>query len=303
MAGDAGPTTIVPYLLGLGSNFCFGATSMAFARFSKSHSSTWINQLKVSVAFFGFLTAFLLSENFVHQNPTGLALLLASGFVGLFIGDLFLFKAFAEIGPARTLVIFSFQPLLMAFYGYIFLDQDVNKFQFLAIGCMILCLITFVMERNKLTGKWHLIGFAGAFAGILLDSVGIVCTREAYEFDPSLGSFQANTIRAIGAMIGFLLLSPASYKNLFNDLVRMQSKTRNLALGACFIGTFVSLSLYLAAIKTAHVATLTAITITLPIWAGIVEHIHEKKWPNRYLWIAFAWFVLGFAAMIRGLHY
>lgn len=293
--------SLTPYLLAIGSNLCFASASIVFTRFARSHSPTWINQLKVVVGFLGFLTTFLLVENFVKQNPAGLSFLLTSGFVGLFIGDFFLFRAFTQLGPSRTLVLFSFQPLILGLYGYLFLEQEINKYQLIAIGCMIVCLVIFVTEKNKLTGRWHILGFAGALMGVLLDSIGIMCTRSAYEFDPSLGSFQANATRALGAMVGFLLLKPSSYGALARDIGVMHWKMRTLVLAGCFFGTFVSLSLYLAAIKTAHVATLTAITITLPIWAGLIEHIRDRKWPNYYLSVAFFWFVIGFAAMLRGL--
>lgn len=293
--------TLTPYLLAIGSNLCFASASIVFTRFARSHSPTWINQLKVIIGFLGFLVTFLLVETYTKQNTTGLALLLTSGFVGLFIGDFFLFRAFTQLGPSRTLVLFSFQPLILGMYGYFFLGQAINKYQLIAIGCMIVCLVIFVTEKNKLTGKWHILGFAGAFMGVILDSVGIMCTRSAYEFDPALGSFQANATRALGAMVGFALLKPASYIGIARDIGVMHWRMSALALGACFFGTFISLSMYLAAIKTAHVATLTAITITLPIWAALIEHIKDRKWPNYYLCVAFFWFIIGFAAMLRGL--
>ena len=113
----------------------------------------------------------------------------------------------------------------------------------------------------------------------------------------SLGSFQVNTTRAIGALIGFLLLNPKSFHRLARDVIQMKPFERNLAIGASFLGTFVSLSLYLRALKTAHVATLTAIAITLPIWVSLVVHVKRREWPNRYLWTAFGLFIVGFVLM------
>jgi drug/metabolite transporter (DMT)-like permease len=295
--------SLTPYFLTLASNLAFGSASIVFARFSKSHSPMWVNQLKVTVAFFGFLAAFLLTEHLVGLPLAGNALLMLSGFMGLCIGDFFLFKSFVTLGPARTLVLFSFEPILMAIYGFAFLNQTLNTDQAIAIACMIACVITFVFERNKMTGKWDLASFLFAFVGILLDAVGVMCTRQAYELTPQLGSFQANLMRAIGAMIGFFILRPRSYTALVRHLKIMGSHERNLAIGASFIGTFVSLSLYLRALKTAHVATLTAISITLPVWVSCIEHVRDRSWPNRYLWCALILFLGGFAFMILGTHF
>ena len=286
-----------PYLLAIGANLCFGTASIAFSRFSVSHSPGWINQLKVSVAFLGFIVAFFLLESYVSLTLTANAYLLGSGFIELCVGDLFLFRAFATLGPSRTLVLYSFQPFLLAVYGYFFLGQTLTLYQDAAIFCMIACVLTFLWERNRVHGKFDIAAFSLAFLGILLDAVGVMLSRQAYETNAELGSFQVNATRALGALMGFFLLNPKSFYSLFNDLKVMEKKERTLALSASFLGTFISLSLYLRALKTAHVATLTAISITLPIWVSLIEHVRLQVWPNRYLWFAFFLFLLGFTFM------
>jgi drug/metabolite transporter (DMT)-like permease len=293
--------SMTPYFLAVGSNLCFGTASIAFSRFARSHSATWINQLKVSVAIFGFLFGFFLFETYTAQSLTGVSYLLISGFIGLCLGDLFLFKAFASLGAARTLVLYSFQPFLLGIYGYLFLAQELNRYQAWAIFCMIGCVVTFLFERKKKQGHWDFTSFMFAFLGIVFDAIGVMLSRQAYETSPALGSFQANATRAIGALIGFFLIRPSSYAALYGDLKKMKPSERNLAIGACLLGTFISLSLYLKALKTAHVATLTAISITAPVWVSLIEHIRDRSWPNRYLWFAFALFLAGFTFMTLGL--
>jgi drug/metabolite transporter (DMT)-like permease len=290
-------STLFPYMLAIGANLCFGTASIAFSRFAKSHSANWINQLKVSVAFVCFLLAFFLVEHYTALSLSGNLYLFGSGFIGLCIGDLFLFKAMGTLGPARTLVLYSFQPFLLAIYGYLFLSQSLSIYQMLAILCMVGCVFTFVWERNRTHGRFDLLAFSTAFLGIFFDAIGIMMSRQAYEGSPALGSFQANTMRAAGALIGFFLIRPSSYAALFKDVKNMKRPDRALVLWACFLGTFVSLSLYLRAIKTAHMATLTAVSITLPIWVSLIEHVKLGTCPNRYLWFAFGLFLIGFALM------
>ena len=289
--------SVFPYLLAIGANLCFGTASIAFSRFAISHSASWINQLKVSVAFVCFVIAFFLVEHYTALSFSGNVYLFSSGFIGLCIGDLFLFRALATLGPARTLVLYSFQPFMLAVYGYLFLGQTLSNIQMVAILCMVGCVLTFVWERNRIHGRLDLAAFFTAFLGIFFDAVGIMLSRQAYEGSPNLGSFQANAMRAAGALLGFFLIRPKSYVSLFRDVKKMAAPERKLALGASFLGTFVSLSMYLRALKTAHVATLTAISITLPIWVSLIEHVKLKTWPNRYLWFAFALFLIGFVLM------
>jgi drug/metabolite transporter (DMT)-like permease len=69
-------------------------------------------------------------------------------------------------------------------------------------------------------------------------------------------------------------------------------------VGAAICGCFISLALYLAALKYAHVGTLTAIAITGPVWVSILESLYHRRLPNIYLLGAFAFFLTGFYLMI-----
>jgi drug/metabolite transporter (DMT)-like permease len=68
---------------------------------------------------------------------------------------------------------------------------------------------------------------------------------------------------------------------------------------ASVCGTLISLSLYLFAIKTGHLATISGIAITSPLFATLLECVIEKKWPSRYLWAALASFVVGFWIVVH----
>jgi len=287
----------VPYLFAIGSNLLFGTASLTFSKFARTHSPTWVNQLKVSIALLGFLIAFFWVETFVALPLSAHGALLASGLFGLFLGDYFLFKSFATLGASRTLVLYSFQPFLLGIYAYLFLNQKLSPKQLIAVFCMVGCVLTFVRERARLTGKTDLRSFGFAFLGVFFDAIGVMLSREAYETDGGLGPFQANATRAIGALLGFFILSPYFLKKLTHDLRNMRPRDRNQMLIACFFGTFLSLTLYLAALKSAHMATLTAISITSPVWVSLIEHLKMRSWPSRYLWGAFTLFLLGFYLM------
>jgi drug/metabolite transporter (DMT)-like permease len=286
------------YILALASNFFFSTASLVFSMYAKRFSPWWVNQLKVAVALTLFAAATLYTQTVeISWQATGYLLL--SGFIGLCIGDLFLFRAFTTLGAGRSLVLFSFQPLLLGLYGWIFLDQLFTINQSIAVACMISCLFVFLLERNKLTGKWDGLSFIWAFSGIFLDALGVMLTRESYEMTAGLDSMQTNLIRCLGAMIGFLIIRPKGIFIVARDLWAMKKRDTSLVLISCVCGTFISLSLYLAALKYAHVASLTAVAITGPVWVSLLECLWEKKLPNRYLTAAFTLFVVGFYFMTK----
>jgi drug/metabolite transporter (DMT)-like permease len=281
----------------IGANICFGVSSIFFTTFSKRFSPFWMNQVKVSVALFAFVAASFAADQWVNVSVPSVASFMFSGFIGLCIGDLFLFRSFTLLGPARTLMLFSFQPIFLGSYGYLMLGQGFSLRQLLAIACMIACLITFLRERVKNTGKMDLSAFAFAFIGISLDSVGVMFTRNGYELTPELQSFPANAIRCIGAILGFILLKPTSYKFLMGDIKKLSLESRVQVIGASLLGTFISLSLYLAAIKSAHLGSLSAVAITGPVLIATIDCIRERRRPPRPLLVALGLFSLGVLLM------
>lgn len=258
----------------------------------------WVNQVKVITAFVSFLVAMVFSREIVSVTPTVFMLIFLSGFMGLCCGDVFLFRAFTTLGPARSLVLYSFQPLMLGLYGYFFLNQLFSLNQTLAVICMVICIFIFMLERNKLTGSWDVRSFIWAFLGITLDAVGVMLTREAYELNTGLETFQVNVIRCLGALTGFLLVNPKSYITVFKDVRKLRKRETALLIGGSFCGCFLSLTMYLAALKFAHVGTLTAIAITGPVWVSLLECLYHKKLPNLFLVMAFAFFLTGFYLMV-----
>lgn len=286
------------YALAIGANLTYSTASMVFSIYAKRFSSMWINQVKVFTAFLAFLVAMMFSDQLVSVSPTVVSLLILSGFAGLCVGDIFLFKAFTTLGPARSLVLYSFQPLMLGIYGYFFLGQFFSLNQTLAVICMIVCIFIFMLERNKTTGSWDSKSFVWAFLGITLDAIGVMMTREAYELNAGLETFQVNVIRCIGALTGFFLISPKSYLIVATDVWNLRKREISLLLGSAICGCFISLTLYLAALKYAHVGTLTAIAITGPVWVSMLECLYHKRLPNRYLVGAFIFFLTGFYLMV-----
>jgi drug/metabolite transporter (DMT)-like permease len=286
------------YALAIGANLTYSTASMVFSVYAKRFSSMWINQVKVFTAFLAFLVAMMFSDQLVSVSPTVISLLILSGFAGLCVGDIFLFKAFTTLGPARSLVLYSFQPLMLGIYGYFFLGQFFSLNQTLAVMCMIVCIFIFMLERNKTTGSWDPKSFVWAFLGITLDAIGVMMTREAYELNSGLETFQVNVIRCIGALIGFFLISPKSYLIVATDVWNLRKREISLLLGSAICGCFISLTLYLAALKYAHVGTLTAIAITGPVWVSMLECLYHKRLPNFYLVGAFIFFLTGFYLMV-----
>ena len=284
--------------MAIGANLTFSTASMFFSVFSKRFNPIWMGTVKVTFAMLAFIIAMLLSGQTNSVPLPALALLFFSGLGGLCGGDIFLFKAFTTLGAGRTLVMFSFEPLMLGLYGYFFLGQIFTVNQILAVMCMVVCIYIFMLERNRETGSWDFKSFMWAFTGITLDAVGVMMTRSAFEISPGLETFQVNVIRCAGALVGFLIISPKIFLQFPKDIWNFNLRDKFIIIGVSVGGCFISLALYLAALKYAHVGTLTAISITGPVWVAILDSLYYKRWPNRYLVGAFVFFLMGFYLMV-----
>lgn len=282
----------------LASALCFSTASVVYAHYAKRVSALWVNAFKAGAATLGFGVTYLFVHDF-SQPPKmeSLVLLFVSGLIGLNIGDLFLLNGFARIGSARSLIIFSFQPVILGFFGYLIFQQPISFRKASAIFLMIACVLTMSYEKFKREGRWEWKGPLYAFAGVLLDSVGILLTRYAFDSDDRLDMVGGNFYRCIGAAFGFFLMSRYVSLRLFSNWLQFSPSRRTMILIAAFLGTYISLMFFLTAITRGHLATVSAVVVTGPVFAALIECAVEKKWPSRYLLFALSLFAIGFGIL------
>ena len=135
------PQTLA-YYLALGSSLLFSFSSLLFAEISRKISPLWMNVFKAGLAFVGF-SAILIATGWTPISPKIAGALLGSGCIGLGIGDVFLLIAYARMGAARGLILWGFQPVLMAIEGHLFFHQDLSWRVGLAVLFLIACLFVF----------------------------------------------------------------------------------------------------------------------------------------------------------------
>lgn len=282
-----------PYLLALMANLSFALGSMFFTHYAKKFSALWMNCVKATVAFLIFGVVVLLQSGFHEMSLYTFCLFFISGFVALGIGDVFLVKAFTHIGPARTLVLFGFQPVVIGVTSFIVFDQGIQLGKGIGILFFILCLGVFSYERLKKSGHWDLAGIGFALLGMLIDGLGVIVTRMAFDSNTAITGFEGNFYRCLGALASYLVLSIFFPFNFIEGWKSLGSRSKFFVILGSFFGTFLSLALYLEAIKTAHLASLSAIAITGVIFTSIFESVLDKKLPNKYLLVSFVFFLIG----------
>ncbi len=286
-------------LLALGATLSFASASMIFAEYSKRISVIWMNCFKAVAAFAALAVTVPFLTGWHHAETRSIVGLLVSGWIGLNLGDLFLLSAFTRIGAARTLILFGFQPLMVGLGAYFLFGQKIPPERLIAVVFLIACLFTFSLEKYRQNKNWEIKGLLYALIGVALDTCGILITRASFGTSPEISPLEGHFYRCAGAIVGFAVLSffrPFSFRKNFQE---QPPQTKLILIGASLAGTYLSLALYLSAIKIGQLASIASIAITGPIFATILEHVIHRKAPSRYLLAAFVFFGVGFYILLR----
>jgi drug/metabolite transporter (DMT)-like permease len=222
-----------------------------------------------------------------------------SGFVGLVLGDLFLFQAFVWIGPRLTMLMMSLAPVIGAVSAWLFLGEKLEAVQILGIAVTLLGIGWVVWEgnnpvngnhlrRNPNYGRGILFGL-GAAAG---QALGLVLSKKGMGAD--LPAISGNVMRMLVATCSLWVITlfqrQAGYT--LGQLRRTPRSVRYIVIGALF-GPFVGVSFSLYAVQHADVGVASTLMALTPVVLLPVSYIVFKE---RYGWGA----VLGTLVAIVG---
>ena len=290
---------LLSYLYALGSNVSFAWATVAYAHYGQKLSPLWINCFKASLAFICFLVAYFTLASHATITPHAFAYLFLSGLIALNLGDWLLMRAFTKLGASRALMLFGFQPMIYAVTAYLLFGQIVAPLKWFAILFLIASLVVVSFENYKRTKTIPLRELGIGFAAISLDACGVLLTRAGFELTSGLTALEANFYRTIGTIAGFVVISFFLPIRLIEGLKTLRPPTQLLLTLAGISGTFVSLCFYLEAIRIGKLAAISAVAITGPLFAGMIECALQRKWPSPYLIGSFLLFAAGFLALIR----
>ncbi len=290
--------TFPPLILALLATLSFSYASTIFTEFSRSISPQVMNLTKAIIAFSLFLlSSFFLQKSFL-MTPKIFLFLLTSGLLGLMIGDTFMLKAMKELGAAPMLMIFGLQPFFLGVAGHFLFHQSFRPNLIVGMLFMVACIYTLGFIKLKNAPSIH--GGKGILFGLLatlLDGVGLILSRYSFDQTPGLSSIEANTLRSFGALGGFFVYHWFIKKiPIYSTLKALPLRKKGKILLGSILGTYISLILYLTAISKGQLSVVTSITLTGPLFAGILECLMARRWPHWTLYLSFVFFVLGFLA-------
>lgn len=193
------------------SAICFTITGMSFEVAGKKVGSLTVNFITL---IFGFLfmsifTYFTREYTFpVDASLHNWIWLSMSGVIGFFIGDLFLFKAYVEIGTRISLLVMAASPPLTALLGFLFLKEDISLLGIVGMIVTVLGISLVILSKDGGEKKFKFnhskVGLGYALLGAIGQSVGTIFSKIGMDGYNAFGSTQ---IRVIAGFISFLFFS------------------------------------------------------------------------------------------------
>lgn len=271
-------------LAALGTALGYTLNGIYFEAAGKRVGSLAVNFIRLVIGFiflslFTYFTrGYLLPTDSTLHNWIWLGI---SGFIGFFLGDIFLFQAYVEIGTRITLLILGVSPPITALLGYIFLKETISIMgiigMFVTIAGIALVILGKDTDEEKIEFKHPIKGIFFAFLGALGNSIGMIFSKIGMQDYHPLAATQ---IRIVIGFISFVILF--AYLNKWSVLrkaIKDREAMKKITLGSLF-GPFLGVSLQLTSLKYTTAGVSATITSIMPITVLPHSILVEKEQIN-----------------------
>jgi drug/metabolite transporter (DMT)-like permease len=282
----------------LGTSLCFSVGSTMFTLAGRKVGSMVLNRARLVLAVLLLGLTHWLTQGEVlplSAEPERWFWLGASGFVGLVLGDIFLFQAFIWIGPRLSMLMMSLAPVLAALLAWLFLGESLTFHQIFGILVTLGGVLWVVIERNGSRNREdrnYGLGILYGLGGATGQALGLVLAKNGLggDFSPISG----NLIRMLTAAV--VLWCITLIQKQVEATIQTVIKNRQGALfilGGAVAGPFLGVSLSLLSIQYAPVGIASTLMALPPVFLLPVGYFVFKE---RFGWGA----ILGTFVAITG---
>lgn len=263
-------------IAGIGVSVCWTLSALFFEKAGHKISSLSVNFIRLLFAI-GFLgiTTFFTRGIFFPTDATSYQWfwLGLSGFIGFFLGDLFLFKSYFLIGSRTAALMMSLAPMLTAIIGWFFLKETLSMKDIIAIILSVAGIMIAISSR-KMKLNYPAKGLLLAFGGAVGQAVGLILSKKGIgHYDP----VAATQIRAMFGLVSFGILITVlrRWKQLSTDITHTDA-LKSVTVGAIF-GPFIGVALGLFAIQKTNTGIASTLMALVPIFIIIPSSIMFKE--------------------------
>jgi drug/metabolite transporter (DMT)-like permease len=268
-------------LAALGTSLCFSLSSILFTFSGREVGSLVVNRLRLLVAVLVMLLLHTLSFGMplpIHAESERWFWLGLSGFIGLALGDAFLFQAFVLIGPRLAMLMMALSPALGVLFAWLFLGETLVLSEIVGVGITLGGIMLVLAARREgsqteATNQRHyLIGLlcglgaaVGQAGGLVLSKIGL---RGGF---PVLSG---NLIRLLIALAAVWALAAVNRQLVSSyRIVRAHPRVMLLVTGGAVLGPVLGVWLTLFAIQNTNVGIVSTLSSLMPIFLIPISYV------------------------------
>lgn len=256
-------------LAALGTALLWTLSTLAWTSAGKHVGATAVCFIRLVLASF-----FLAAYGWLTRGewwPSGASLqtwtvLGASGLVGFFLADLFVFKSFLLIGPRLTVLLQSFTPPLAAQLSWLWLGDRLSAWQWVAMAVTLAGVVWVVLERPNGAAEHDpgriVLGVVLSLLGAIMAALALVLSKMGLgDYDPAAATF----IRVLGGILGMVLLVTVNRRwPSVIDSLRHPRAMPTIVFGT-LCGPFAGVILYMISVRHCPAGVVSTIIATMPV--------------------------------------
>jgi drug/metabolite transporter (DMT)-like permease len=275
--------------------------AFAVILFKKSGESVHpigLNLFKDLFALVLFLpTMWLFGETLWRDAPAWeYALLLASGALGIGLGDTFFFKSLNLLGAGLTAIVDCLYSPFIIGLSLLFLGERLSVLQGIGAALVVAAVLAASLQWGKglLSRRDLAWGITYGVLGLATMAVGIVMIKPLLERSPLLW---ATEVRVVGgaAALAVILLFHRRRRAIVSSVISTSKRGWGYMLGGSFMGAYLAMALWLAGMKYTHASVAAALNQTANVFIFIFAALLLREPISRRRTLGI---VLGFAGAI-----
>ncbi len=247
-------------------------------------SATQLNLVKGIVAcpllfIAGWFTGQLLA---LEANPATY-LLLASGVIGITLGDTLYFSALRRLGPWHTMLLEYLAPPFAALLAWVLLAQGMRLQEVIAAAIIILGIVVVISEKPAAANRVQLStsGIAAGVGAALCQALGLVMSFHAlqeFNMNPLNAALLRLLAGTLALTLALLVLKPSLLRS---TRAALRHTSIPWLLVAIVMGTFLAIWLQQTAIAYINPGLAQTLLATAPLWLIPIQWLRGQPLSLR----------------------
>lgn len=277
-------TTFIGPLAALTAALFWALATLLYSQAGSYLSAAQLNLVKGIVAcplllLAGWFTGQLLQL----EGNLATYLLLASGIIGITLGDTLYFAALRRLGPWHTMLLEYLAPPFAALLAWILLAQGMRWYEVAAALVIISGIFVVISEKPKSANrvKLSVSGIAAGIGAALCQALGLVMSFHAlqeFNMNPLNAALLRLLAGTVALTIALLLLKPSLIKS---TRAALRHTSIPWLLTAIVMGTFLAIWLQQTAIAYINPGLAQTLLATAPLWLIPIQWLRGQPLSPR----------------------